>query len=342
MIVPNILENVDLQPFNTMAVPSRCRFFLTAENVDDIRYALTWAKQKGVSVSILAGGSNCLLPAFVDALVVHPKLLGITLLEDFETSVLVKASAGENWHAFVLYCLNQGFFGLENLALIPGMVGAAPIQNIGAYGVELKDVFETLEALDRDTGELVEFNSAACEFDYRDSVFKHRLENRVVITAVTFRLSRHASVAECYPALEAALAAVGRSKSATPHDVAAAVVAIRQKKLPDPRELPNAGSFFKNPIVSNNVAKRLKQRNPDVVMFDAGEGYKKIAAGWLIEKAGWKGKEQFGVRVHEHQALVITNPNRVERDQILKMADAISSQVLALFGVTLEQEPRLL
>ena len=332
-------QNVDLQSLNTMAVPSVARYFFIAQTLEDIRLALAFARKEKLSVFVLGGGSNSLLPEKLDGLVIQPLLKGVECIENSAESSWVRAGAGENWHDFVMHCLSAQYYGLENLAYIPGLVGAAPIQNIGAYGVELKDVFHSLEAMDRATGEMQTFNFSDCEFAYRESVFKNRLKDRMIIASVTFRLQRQAACNLSYPALASALEREADGKN--PEKVAEAVIKLRQRKLPDPEYIPNAGSFFKNPVITEAKASALKLAHPKAVIFDVDGSHKKVAAGWLIDAAGWKGREAFQVRVHDQQALVLTNPNRVSRHHILTLADAIRKDIEQRFGITLEREPGL-
>ncbi|SMF31109.1 UDP-N-acetylmuramate dehydrogenase [Alteromonadaceae bacterium Bs31] len=336
-----LLKRVNLQPLNTMAVPSVAEHFVRAGSLDEVKEALLWAKNNVQPLHILGGGSNCLLPENISGLVLQPILRGVKLLESNERHYLVKVAAGENWNRFVHHCLSKGYFGLENLALIPGLVGAAPIQNIGAYGVELCDLFHSLEALEISTGTLRRFEKDECEFAYRHSVFKGRLSKQFIITSVTFRLFKHPELNVTYPALRAALAGIPR-KAISPQIVAHTVMEIRRSKLPSPELLPNVGSFFKNPVVDMETIEHMEQLYPDLVSYEVDANHKKIPAGWLIEKAGWKGREEFNVKVHDQQALVIVNPNKMPVTKVLRLAKAIQANIKARFGIDLEQEPQLL
>ena len=336
-----ILENVDLQRYNTMAVPSVARFFCRATSVSELREALAWSQTQHTAQYVLGGGSNTLLDAEVNGLVIRPEISGWEVVGEDKDVVYVCAGAGVVWHTFVMECIENGYFGLENLALIPGHVGAAPIQNIGAYGVELKDVFHTLQAVNCESGELIELTKLQCEFGYRDSVFKGRYKNKQVITSVTFALSKTPRVSVQYPALIEELAK-SNVLTPTPRLVAEAVIRVRRRKLPAPETIPNAGSFFKNPVVCEDFALRLKAEYPQMPQYDAANKRKKLAAGWLIEQCGWKGRKAFGVKVHDKQALVITNPNRVDVGNILELAASIAADVKLKFDVSLEREPKLL
>ncbi|TVZ39471.1 UDP-N-acetylmuramate dehydrogenase [Alteromonadaceae bacterium 2753L.S.0a.02] len=336
-----IEERVNLQPLNTLAAPSKARFYARATNEQELRQALRWAAKHQKPVSVLGGGSNSLLPEEIPGLVVQPALRGITLEEETERHYQICAAAGENWHRFVMFCLAKNYYGLENLASIPGCVGAAPIQNIGAYGVELQDVFVSLRAMHRKTYEVVTFTREQCEFGYRESIFKNRLKDQYVIVSVTFKLFKQAQIKADYPALKAALSGVRRAMI-TPNIIAHTVSSIRKEKLPDPLLIPNCGSFFKNPVVDTQLIDELKQLYPDLVYFDLGDHKNKIAAGWLIEKSGWKGKEAFEACVHDKQALVLTNPHRKPAKNIVKLAGAIQSSIRQRYGIELEQEPQWL
>jgi len=334
-----IEANHNLQSLNTLAAPARAEYFCAARTESDLLEALEWARQGQMALQVLGGGSNLVLAPLLSGLTLQVTMQGKILLEDTAESVLLKVSAGENWHQLVIWCLAQGYYGLENLALIPGTVGAAPVQNIGAYGIEISRVVEAVETLGRSDGAPLLLSSRDCEFSYRDSIFKQRLRNRQVITSVILRLSRRAQPEASYPALRDAL-----TGDITPQSVFDAVCRIRSGKLPDPTRIPNCGSFFKNPIVPQSLHDVLRKRYPDMPSFGvdlAGrvEPVRKLAAAWLIDQAGWKGREYNGMRVHDQQALVLTNPNRLTGHVVLEMAREIQHSVLDRFGVTLELEP---
>ncbi len=337
-VPPAIQSNFDLQALNTLSIPARAEYFTAANSVEEIHGALDWARANDISVTVLGGGSNVVLPEKISGLVVQPKIRGVKL--DGNTHI-VTAGAGENWHALVAWCVDNKLYGLENLALIPGLVGGAPIQNIGAYGVELKDVFHSLQAIELSTGELKTIAAGECEFRYRDSIFKGRYRNRYIIVSVSLQLSRLASVKVEYPELKKFFPD-GDAKPLTPEDVFNAVVAIRQAKLPDPARLPNAGSFFKNPVVTAKQYSVIKERYPHVVAYPQSAGEIKLAAAWLIDNLGWKGRELNGVAVHQNQALVLTNPNKLPAARLLKLAGAIQADVFNHYGIELEIEPGIL
>lgn len=335
-----LASNQSLKSYNTFAVDQRARFFASAKSDEDVRDALAQARQLDVPLLPIGGGSNLLLTRDVSALVLHMASRGIRIIDESFERVLVEAEAGEPWHPFVLWTLEQGLVGLENLSLIPGTVGASPIQNIGAYGVEIKDVFAGLTAMDSQSGVIREFTLEDCAFDYRDSLFKQQ-QGRYLILRVRFQLRRQAGLHLEYGPIRQRLAEQG---IATPsaQDVSRAVCAIRSEKLPDPQQLGNAGSFFKNPLVPAAVAQALRESHSDLVAYPQADGQVKLAAGWLIEKAGWKGFRDGDAGVHRLQALVLVNYGRATGAQLLGLARRIQADVLARFDVVLEIEPNVL
>ncbi|MEO4046413.1 UDP-N-acetylmuramate dehydrogenase [Pseudomonas sp. CAU 1711] len=333
-------EAVSLKPFNTFGVDVHARLFAEARTDEDVRLALVEAERRGLSLLPIGGGSNLLLTGDVEALVLRMASRGLHILEDDGERVVVEAEAGEPWHPFVLWSLEQGLSGLENLSLIPGTVGAAPMQNIGAYGVEIKDLFVGLTALDRRSGELHEFALDDCAFAYRDSLFK-RQPGRWLILRVRFALSRQAALHLDYGPVRQRLQQDG-IEAPTAQDVSRAICAIRSEKLPDPAELGNAGSFFKNPLVPAALAERIRAEHADLVSYPAGEGQVKLAAGWLIERAGWKGYRQGDAGVHRLQALVLVNYGAATGAQLLELARRIQADIHQRFAVELEIEPNVL
>ncbi|HTF94876.1 MAG TPA: UDP-N-acetylmuramate dehydrogenase [Cellvibrio sp.] len=336
--MPLFLPQFNFQKFNTLAVPAVANYFVSVQNDDELREAMAFAKVKCLPLLILGGGSNIVLRADFPGLVIHIKTRGLKVIAEDDEFVWIKAAAGENWHQLVQYCLNQGFYGLENLSLIPGSVGAAPIQNIGAYGVELKDVFAELTAINIQSGLAVTFTKENCRFGYRDSIFKQALKDQYVITSVTLKLGKLPRLNLDYPALRNVLSG---QQDISPGQVSAAVIAIRQSKLPDPADIPNVGSFFKNPVISLQQFEAIKSKFPSLVSYPALDGKVKLAAGWLIDQAGWKGKEVDGAKVHADQALVLTNPGRQSGASVLALAALIVTSVREIFGVDLEMEPRV-
>ncbi|MGY2397630.1 UDP-N-acetylmuramate dehydrogenase [Pseudomonas sp. SDO5271_S396] len=332
-----VRAQVSLKPFNSFGIDVRARLFAEARSDADVREALLRAAAHDLPLLVIGGGSNLLLTQDIAALVLRMATQGIRVLHDDGVHVVVEAEAGEPWHPFVLWTLEQGFCGLENLSLIPGTVGAAPMQNIGAYGVEIKDVFAGLTALDRHTGELRDFSLDECNFAYRDSLFKHET-GRWLILRVRFALSRAGQLKLDYGPVRQRLAAQGIVE-ATPSDVSQAICSIRREKLPDPAELGNAGSFFKNPLVSQALATELQASYPDLVAYPQADGQMKLAAGWLIDKAGWKGFREGDAGVHKLQALVLVNYGGATGQEIAELARRIQQDIAERFKVELEMEP---
>lgn len=332
-----VQPQVSLKPFNSFGVDVRARLFAEARSDADVREALAYAVKHDVPLLVIGGGSNLLLTADIQALVLRMATRGIRLLSDDGNKVVIEAEAGEPWHPFVQYTLAQGLSGLENLSLIPGTVGAAPMQNIGAYGVEIKDVFAGLTALDRQTGELRDFTLADCNFAYRDSLFK-RESGRWLILRVRFSLDRAAHLHLEYGPVRQRLTEQGIDQP-TATDVSRAICSIRNEKLPDPAVLGNAGSFFKNPLVSAALVAQLKGEYPDLVAYAQPDGQMKLAAGWLIERAGWKGFRDADAGVHTLQALVLVNYGAATGLQLLNLAQRIQKDIGERFHVELEMEP---
>ncbi|MCX2891055.1 MULTISPECIES: UDP-N-acetylmuramate dehydrogenase [unclassified Pseudomonas] len=332
-------EQVSLKPFNTFGIDVKARYFSQARNDQQVRQALSLARQQGLPVLVIGGGSNLLLTQDIDALVLHMASQGRRVLSDDGEHVVVEAEAGEAWHPFVQWALAQGYCGLENLSLIPGTVGAAPMQNVGAYGVEIKDVFAGLTALDRETGELRDFDLAECAFGYRDSVFK-RSPGRWLILRVRFALHRTLQAHLDYGPVRQRLAEQGVTKP-TAQAISDAICSIRREKLPDPAELGNAGSFFKNPVVAAALVERIRAQYPGVVAYPQADGQVKLAAGWLIEQAGWKGYRDGDSGVHRLQSLVLVNYGQASGAQMHALAQRIQADIFERFGVVLEMEPNL-
>ncbi|MBP4044067.1 UDP-N-acetylmuramate dehydrogenase [Chromobacterium violaceum] len=334
--------DVDLRPYNTFGMAVRAAHFCQLDDAADLPALLAHPLYRQGPVLWLGGGSNLLLTRDYPGLVVKVALAGIRLLREDGDDMIVEAAAGENWHGFVQHALAQGWYGLENLSLIPGTVGASPVQNIGAYGVEVKDrLLEVVCAqLDRN-GEAATLSNAECRFGYRDSVFKHEAAGRLLVTAVRFRLSRRAELRTGYGDIQQQLQADGVDRP-TPLDVSRAVVAIRQSKLPDPAVLGNAGSFFKNPVVPAEQAAALLERYPQLPRYPAADGKVKLAAGWLIDQCGLKGYRDGDAGVHDRQALVLVNHGRATGEQMRALARKVQQTVKEKFGVELEPEPLIL
>ncbi|MHA7815194.1 MAG: UDP-N-acetylmuramate dehydrogenase [Pseudohaliea sp.] len=327
----------DLSALTTLELPAKATARRDVADLPALREALDVARAAGLPVIVLGEGSNVVFAGDVEALVLRYTATGRTVLAEDDESVTLRVAAGEHWHSLVAWCLEQGYHGFENLALIPGTVGAAPIQNIGAYGVELAPFVEAVHAVRIADGESLVLSRSDCAFGYRDSVFKGALRDAVVITAVDFRLQRTAAPVTDYPTLREALA--GRAQAPGPRDVFDAVVALRRARLPDPATTPNAGSFFKNPVVDTATADELARRYPGMPQFEAPGG-RKLAAGWLIEQCGWRGVEGEGVAVHPGHALVLVSHGGDGR-ALLALARRIQASVAETFGCHLEIEPRV-
>lgn len=335
-----ILRAEPLRERNTLALPATAAALVQTHTDDDIRAALDWARAEGLPVVPLGEGSNVVLAADIEALVLCQAGQGWQVLEEGRDSVRVRVSAGYNWHQLVGDCLHRGWHGLENLALIPGQVGAAPIQNIGAYGVEVERFVDAVHGVEIDTGARFSLAAQQCRFGYRDSIFKGELRDRVVITTVDLALSTHPAVDVSYPALQQALAQRDVA-CASPTEVYHAVVAVRRRRLPAPAIEANAGSFFKNPVISKEQAAALRQRFATMPMYAHDDGCVKIPAAWLVEQAGWRGYRQGQVSMHPNHALVLVNLGAASGAEVLDYADAVAAAVEAMFAVNLEIEPRV-
>ena len=333
-------NNISLKPYNTFGIDVNANRFSKFSSIDELISVLAQRKEEE-PLLILGGGSNVLLTKSFEGLVLKNEIKGFEIIEETENEVVVEAGAGEVWHQFVINCIEHGFAGLENLSLIPGSVGASPMQNIGAYGVEIKDVFDHLLAFEISSGEMKRFNKEDCAFGYRESVFKNIYKNQFVICRVAFRLKKNPDINTSYGAIESELNKMGIT-SPSIRDVSNAVIAIRQSKLPDPAVLGNAGSFFKNPVVIESQVEQIKKTYPDIPNYPAENGKRKLAAGWLIETSGWKGKVIETCGVHKLQALVLVNYGGSTGKQILNLSSQIIHDVEAKFGVTLEREVNIL
>lgn len=336
--MPALQRNVSLQPYNTFGIKAAAKWYVRITEAAQLPGLITLPVFKENRRLLLGGGSNILLTQDFDGLVIHIAITGIHVESITNDQVWVRAGAGHNWHALVLHCVAQGWGGIENLSLIPGTVGAAPIQNIGAYGAELKDVFHSLQAFDFEVGRFVTLDAAACRFGYRDSIFKHpENKNRYAITDVTLRLHRHPVLNLQYDALQKELQGVDAS-ALTIADVSNAVVRVRQSKLPDPAVIGNAGSFFKNPAVALAQFQALRQQHPNMPAYPQPDGSVKLAAGWLIEQCGFKGRRTGNTGSHAQQALVLVNYGNASGQEVLALANSIRQAVLQRFGVQLEME----
>lgn len=335
-----ILENFSLKNYNTFGIEAKAKAFVAVQTEAELVAVLKkYAKKEKF---ILGGGSNMLLTQDLNALVIHVDLKGKKIIAQNDDFTWVQSQAGENWHEFVLWTLEQNLGGLENLSLIPGNVGTTPIQNIGAYGVEIKDTFESCEAIEIETQKKVKFTNPECQFAYRESVFKNEMKDQFVITSVTFKLTkRNHKLTTSYGAIEAELA-LQQITNPTVKNVSDAVIAIRQSKLPDPKELGNSGSFFKNPIISKQDFEGIHQKFPLMPFYEISETEVKVPAGWLIEQAGFKGKRFGDAGIHKNQALVLVNYGQATGQEILTVAKTIQTTIQSLFSISIETEVNII
>ncbi len=325
---------LSLKGYNTFSIDAKSLYSFFCYKEDELIDFLKSSIVKKKQYYILGGGSNVLFTKDYEGVIIFMQNKGIEILEKEGNDVFIKASAGENWDDFVKFCTDNDFGGVENLSLIPGNVGATPVQNIGAYGVELKDVFWELEALNRQTLKKEIFKNEDCKFSYRESVFKKELKDKYIILNVTFKLSKLHNLKLDYGTIKNVL----KTNSPTISEIRNAIIEIRESKLPTPEEFPNAGSFFKNPIVSKSFFEDLKIKFPNLVSYLAGENKIKLAAGQLIDLCNWKGKKENGVGVHEKQALVIVNYENANGNEILNFSKKIQKSVFDKFGVEIERE----
>jgi UDP-N-acetylmuramate dehydrogenase len=337
----DILRDADLKPYNTFGIAAKAEALARFRDAHQLRTLLAAPELAGMPRMILGGGSNVLFTRDWPGAMLLNEVPGLDVVREDDEQVWLKAGAGVVWHDLVMHTVAKGWGGLENMSLIPGKVGAAPMQNIGAYGVELKDTFDALEALKVDDGSVVTFRKDDCRFGYRESYFKREGKDRFVILNVTFRLGKRQVLNTSYGNIAQELAKRGIT-APTLRDVSDAVIAIRSSKLPDPRVLGNAGSFFKNPVVPAALADRIRAQYPDVSAYPAGEGQVKLAAGWLIEKAGWKGFREDGCGVHKDQALVLVNHGGATGRNIFDLSTRILQSVHERFGVELEREVNII
>lgn len=333
-------RNVSLKPFNTLQIDARADWFAELTDLEQCTQLLDLCRQQ--PLLILGGGSNIILAGNVHGLVLLNRLRGIAVLDEDDDSIRVQVAAGENWDAFVQYSLEQGWCGLENLSAIPGTVGAAPMQNIGAYGVELKDVVDRVGVFHLEKGTFAELSAPDCAFGYRDSIFKHALKDRCLITHVVFRLRKRPALKLEYGEIRAEIAKQRMSaESLTPLQLRQIIIAVRARKLPDPRQLPNVGSFFKNPVIPAAQLQTLLATWPNLVHYPVDGAQTKVAAGWLIDQLGWKGRVHGKAQVHEQQALVLVNMGGDSED-VLGLARQIQADVWERFGIELEMEPLII
>ncbi len=336
-----IRPNFSLRHFNTFGLDSSARFFVEVSSATELTEILVDQVWKHTPKFILGGGSNVLFTRDIDALVIHPAIKGIEKIKEDDLHVWVKAGAGEIWHDFVMYCVDRNYGGVENLSLIPGTVGAAPMQNIGAYGVEIKDVIHSVEAVSIQTGDVTIFSKEECQFGYRESVFKRDLKDQYIITGATFVLNKKPVLNVGYGDIQKTLQEMNVG-DVTIKTVSEAVMHIRRSKLPDPAVIGNAGSFFKNPEIALDLYTDLQSKFPGIPGYPVGNGKIKVPAGWLIEKAGWKGYRQGAIGVHEKQALVLVNYGGGSGNEIKTLSETIQDSVQQKFGIRLNAEVNFL
>jgi UDP-N-acetylmuramate dehydrogenase len=331
-------SNTDLQSLNTFGIKAKARNYVKIETVGGLQAYFRSRAFDEKKDLILGGGSNVLFTRDVEGTLIQPLIMGIEILRKDRQNVWLRAGAGTDWDGFVSYCVSNNYHGLENLSLIPGHVGASPIQNIGAYGREVKDMIEEVECIDTGSGKKRAFTNEECHFAYRDSIFKNELKNKVVISHVTYRLGLQADYELSYGGLMNELEGSGELSL---QDIRQAVINIRRSKLPDPGETGNAGSFFKNPVVDEHTARRLLSSHPDMPRYPASAGKTKLAAGWLIDQCGWKGRKQGNAGVHPRQALVLVNLGGATGRDVMELSERIIGDVQKRFHIQLEREVNL-
>lgn len=334
----NIQKNVLLKNYNTFGISVNAKRFISVNSVYELQQILKVEKD----IFLISGGSNMLLTKDIDELVVHINIKGVSIDNENENAAYLTVNSGENWHEFVLWCISQNYGGIENLSLIPGNVGTCPIQNIGAYGVEVKDTITKVEAIEIETGKLVQFSNKDCNFGYRNSIFKNELKGKYIIISVSFKLTKiHHNLNTSYGAIETELSLKKISKPSL-KDISNAVIAIRKSKLPDPKEIGNSGSFFKNPVISSAQYLKLQKEYADIPGYKISDMEVKIPAGWLIEKAGFKGKRYGEFGVHDKQALVLVNYGNASGKEIYQLAEKIKETIIKKFEITLEIEVNII
>jgi UDP-N-acetylmuramate dehydrogenase len=332
-----IKQNVSLKPYNTFGIEAKARFFVEIQSVEDLKLILRNSDFQSIDKLFLGGGSNILLTKNYEGLVVKINLKGIHKVFEDDAHIHIKAGAGEIWHELVMYCVENQYAGMENLSLIPGTVGAAPMQNIGAYGVEIKDIFEELQAMNLETLEIETFKLNDCHFGYRESIFKHQLKRKYVIISVTFKLNKVPIYKVAYGDIQKTLEEMN-SQQLSIKAVSEAVISIRKSKLPDPAEIGNSGSFFKNPEIPKAQYEHLKAQFDQIPSYPINETSVKVPAGWLIEQAGWKGFRDGQIGVHARQALVLVNYGGGTGEQIKALSAKVQASVLEKFGISLSTE----
>lgn len=333
-----IQENISLKNYNTFGIQVNAKRFVSITSV----YQLQQLIKEEKDIFLISGGSNMLLTKDIETLVVHINFKGISIDQQNHNDVYITVNAGENWHEFVLWCVSLNYGGLENLSLIPGNVGTCPIQNIGAYGVEVKDTITKVEAIEIKTGKLVSFSAEECQFGYRNSIFKNKAKGKYILTSVSFKLTKNNhKLNTSYGAIESELSSKGITNP-TIKDISDAVITIRQSKLPDPKEIGNSGSFFKNPVISKEHFEKLQKNYPNIPSYVISDTEIKVPAGWLIEQSGFKGKRFGNYGVHEKQALVLVNYGDASGKEIYELAQKIQHTIKDTFDINLEIEVNII
>ena len=333
-MIETIIEDYSLKNLNTFGIDVNAKYFTVAKDVETLKYIVESCKTDGIKTLILGGGSNILFTKDFDGMVIKPDIQDVRIIFEDAKYTYIKAGAGIEWDSFVEFCVNNNFYGAENLSYIPGTVGASPIQNIGAYGAEAKDIIHLVEYIDTEDNTEKEISNSKCNFGYRDSIFKNQLKNRAIVTNVIFKLSNTPNFKLNYGEIENLVKAQGEVSAKTIKEV---ITEVRKLKLPEPKEIGNGGSFFKNPVVDNQVAQKIQANYPDMPSYPAGIKTK-IPAGWLIEKAGWKGKTVGNCGVHKNQALVLVNYGGATGKEILQLSKQIASDVYKMFGIEITPE----
>jgi len=334
-------ENKSLKNYHSFGIEVNSRYFIELNTTDEIEELAQHYTEIPKPVYFLGGGANSLFTKDFEGTVIHINNKGISFIEENENELILRVGAGEDWDEFVQFCVENEYYGIENLSAIPGQVGTAPIQNIGAYGVEAKDCILRVFYIDLEDGQSYFLDNKECEFSYRDSIFKHELKDRFIITEVDFRLSKTADFNLGYGAIAEELK---KQNIFQPNisQLSECIRSIRSSKLPDPKEIGNAGSFFKNPVIEMDKYTKLKERYPEIVSYENGQGKMKIAAGWMIDFLGWKGKEHKGAAVHKQQALVLINKNNASGKAVLELSQMIQEDVKKHFGIELEAEVNII
>ena len=337
----NVLENYSLKKLNTFGINVRSKYLVEVSSIDEILEIIESEKFKNLKKLVLGGGSNVLFTKDYNGLIILNKIKGKEVIYQDADCVKLLIGAGENWHELVMYTVENGWGGIENLSLIPGYTGTAPMQNIGAYGVEIKDTFIELEALEISTGKIEKFNKEKCKFGYRESIFKNEKKNKYIILNITLKLNKNPKINVSYGEIKNDLRN-NNIQSPTVKDVSEAIINIRKRKLPDPKKIGNSGSFFKNPVVDLNKLKSLQEKYPNIVNYQINKNEFKIAAGWMIEKAGWKGKTINNYGVHKNQSLVLVNYGNAKGIEIYNLSEKIIIDIEEKFGISLIREVNII